>query len=205
MRRIKAIVFDLGGVLIDWNPFYVFNDTYFPSKEDRDYFFENVCTSDWNENQDAGYSIARATEEKVVEFPEWEKAIRDFYGKWDQMLGEELKETVDTLKLLKEIKHLKIYALTNWSAETFPRALEKFPFLQWFDGIVVSGIEKMRKPSEEFYQLLLDRFNLTAAEVFFIDDNLRNIRAAEKMGMQVMQFTTASALEKKLKELDLLN
>jgi len=204
MPDINAIVFDLGGVLIDWNPLYVFHDSYFPDKQDRDYFFQKVCTSDWNENQDAGYPLDKATEEKIEEFPEWEKAIRDFYGRWEEMLGEELKETVELFRQLKEKKDLKIYALSNWSAETFPKALEKFNFLQWFDGILVSGIEKTRKPFEDFYQLLLKRYDLRPEEVLFIDDNLRNIDAAEKLGMNVIQFTTADALEKKLYELHLL-
>ena len=86
MVGINTIIFDLGGVLIDWNPGYVFDENYFESKEQRDFFFNNVCTADWNENQDAGYPIAKATEEKLAEFPEWEKPIRDFYGRWVDML-----------------------------------------------------------------------------------------------------------------------
>ena len=92
---INTVIFDLGAVLIDWNPDYVFDETYFQSQEQRDFFFQNVCTPDWNENQDAGYPIAKATEEKLTEFPEWEKPIKDFYGRWEEMLGEQIQETVD--------------------------------------------------------------------------------------------------------------
>lgn len=198
---VKAIIYDLGGVLVDWNPLHVFDDNYFESEEKRKFFFDQVCTGDWNERQDEGYPIALATEEKVSEFPEWEAPIRDFYGRWKEMLRGPIPESVDLFRRLKESTDLKFYALTNWSAETFPVALERFDFLQWFDGIVVSGIEKSRKPFPDFYQLLLDRYALNAGEVIFIDDNLRNIKAAEEMGIQGIPFTDTKTVEKRLSEL----
>jgi 2-haloacid dehalogenase len=195
---VKAVVFDLGGVLVDWNPRYVFTDDYFKSEEERLFFFDKICTAEWNENQDAGYPISIATEEKIREFPQWESAIRDYYGRWEDMLREEISESVDVLKQLRENPALKLYALTNWSAETFPVALNKFPFLQLFDGIVVSGIEKTRKPFPEFYKLLMDRYDLRPAETLFIDDSLRNVKAAQLAGMQAVLFTSPSQLKEDL-------
>lgn len=195
MVGINTIIFDLGGVLIDWNPGYVFDENYFESKEQRDFFFNNVCTADWNENQDAGYPISKATEEKLAEFPEWEKPIRDFYGRWVDMLGGPIHETVDIFRTLKQNSDLKFYALTNWSAETFPIALERFDFLHWFDGRVVSGEEKMRKPFPEFYQLLLNRYGVKPEEALFIDDNLRNVKAAEDLGIKSIFYKEHSQLK----------
>src|SRR5687767_15311198 len=123
MSDINTIIFDLGGVLVDWNPNYVFTENYFESPEKRKFFFERVCTADWNENQDAGYPITKATQEKLAEFPEWERPIRDFYGRWVEMLGGPIEETVEIFRQLKQNPGLKFYALTNWSAETFPIAL----------------------------------------------------------------------------------
>ncbi len=200
MAGINTIIFDLGGVLIDWNPRYVFHDNYFDTAETRDYFFENVCTSDWNENQDAGYPIAKATEERIALFPEWEKAIRDYYGRWTEMLGGPIQGTVDIFRKLKQNPNLKIYALTNWSAETFPVALERFDFLQWFDGRVVSGEEKTRKPFPEFYQLLLDRYNVKPQEALFVDDSLRNVKAAEALGIKSIHFQYPAQLKNELKK-----
>jgi 2-haloacid dehalogenase len=194
----KAIIYDLGGVLVDWNPLHVYDEQYFDSAEKRKFFFDQVCTSDWNERQDEGYSIALATEEKVKEFPEWESPIRDFYGRWTEMLKGPIADSVDLFRRLREKTDLRFYALTNWSHETFPVALERFEFLQWFDGIVVSGTEKNRKPFPSFYQLLLERYSLQASEVIFIDDNLRNIHAARELGIESIPFTDAESLEKKI-------
>ena len=201
---VNAIIFDLGGVLIDWNPNYVFDENYFKSQEQKDFFFQNVCTPDWNENQDAGFPIALATEEKLAEFPEWEKPIKDFYGRWVEMLGEQIQGTVDIFKQLKENKALKFYALTNWSAETFPIAVDRFEFLQWFDGLVVSGEENMRKPFPEFYQLLLNRYNVKAEEALFIDDNLRNVKAAEELGIKSIHFQSPGHLLEGIKNYKVL-
>jgi 2-haloacid dehalogenase len=194
-KSIDTIIFDLGGVLIDWNPNYVFTDDYFDTTETRDYFFEKICTPDWNENQDAGYPIAKATAEKVAEFPEWEKEIKDYYGRWQEMLGGAIQETVDIFAELKKNSNLKFYALTNWSAETFPVALEKFDFLHWFDGRLVSGEEKTRKPFPDFYQKLIDKFSINPSSAIFIDDNLRNVKAAEAMGIKSIHFHNPELLK----------
>jgi len=200
---INAIIFDLGAVLIDWNPHYMYR-TIFSDEEEMKNFLATVTTSDWNEEQDAGRSLAEGTEILVTRFPEHETNIRAFYDRWEEMLGEAFHDTVEIFKELKESGKYKIYALTNWSAETFPIALQRFEFLNWFDGIVVSGAEKMRKPAPEFYQLLLDRHSAKAEESLFIDDNYRNIVAAEKLGIQSIHFINADALREKLVEMDIL-
>lgn len=198
MPEIKAIIYDLGNVLVDWNPKYVFNETYFDSVEKRDYFLNNICTLDWNEKQDEGRSIVEATQELVQQYPEWESAIRDYYGRWTDMLKGPIDDSVRIFEQLKRSGKYKFYALTNWQAGLFDIALVRYDFLHWFDGRVVSGEEKMRKPAVAFYQLLLDRYKLKAAEVLFIDDNLRNIKAAEAMGIRSIRFESAAQLQKEL-------
>ena len=185
--EINTVIFDLGGVLIDWNPRYVYR-TIFKTEEEIDWFFENVATHDWNENQDAGYPIAKATEELVAQHPEWESQIRAYYGRWEEMLRGPIHETVEILKQLKQIPGLKTYALTNWSAETFHIALDRYEFLHWFDGRLVSGEEKTRKPFPEFYQRLIEKFSIDPSKALFIDDNLRNIKAAEAFGIKGIHF-----------------
>jgi 2-haloacid dehalogenase len=200
---INTIIFDLGAVLIDWNPHYMYR-TIFDNEEEMKNFLANVATSDWNEEQDAGRSLQEGTELLVQQFPEQEANIRAFYSRWHEMLGDPFWDTVEIFKQLKETGKYKIYALTNWSAETFPIALERYEFLHWFDGIVVSGAEKMRKPSPEFYQILLDRYAVKAEEALFIDDNKRNILAAEKLGIKSIHFTSAEELKKELSELKIV-
>jgi 2-haloacid dehalogenase len=200
MAEVKAIIFDLGGVLIDWNPRYVYRQI-FKTEEEVEWFLENVTTSDWNEQQDAGYPLHKATEELIAKHPEWESQIKAYYGRWLEMLGDAIHDTVEIFRKLKESGNYKLYALTNWSAETFPHAKQRFEFLGWFDGIVVSGEEKIRKPFPEFYKVLIDRYNLSPAETLFIDDNLRNVKAAEKIGLKGIYFKNPQELAVKLNEL----
>lgn len=204
MSQINTIIFDLGGVLVDWNPDYVFHETYFESPEQRKYFFENICTSDWNEEQDAGRSYVEATQELVAKFPEWESQIRDYYGRWSDMLKAPIPATVEILKKLKESGKYKIYALTNWHAGLFDIALTRYGFLHWFDGRVVSGEEMTRKPFPEFYHRLLTRYEVKPEDAIFIDDNSRNVKAAEELGIKSIHFTGAADLENKLIELNIL-
>jgi len=202
--KINTVIFDLGGVLIDWNPRYVYR-TIFKTEEEIDWFFENVATHDWNENQDAGYPIAKATEELVAQHPEWEKEIKAYYGRWTEMLGGPIHETVEIFRQLKDNPDIKTYALTNWSAETFHIALERYDFLHWFDGRVVSGEERTRKPFHDFYQRLLERYEVDPSQALFIDDNLRNVKAAEALGIKGIQFTTPGRLAEHLKDLGIIN
>ncbi len=200
---INTIIFDLGGVLIDWNPNYVF-DQIFDSEERKQYFFENICTSDWNEQQDAGRSLQEGTEMLVAQHPEWEHEIRAYYGRWREMLGGPIHDTVDILKQIKEADSHRLYALTNWSAETFPIAQELYDFLNWFEGIVVSGVEKTRKPFAGFYQILLDRYRVDPAKAIFIDDNFRNVKAASSLGIHGIHFQSPTQLKKELKDSNIL-
>lgn len=200
---INTIVFDLGGVLIDWNPEYVFLKEFRGDREKMNWFFENICTSEWNEQQDAGYNLKQATLERIALFPEHERHIRMYYGEWEQMLGYELTGTVEILKKLHQSTDYSIYALTNWSGETFPVALQKFPFLSWFEGIVVSGDEKLVKPDPAIYKLLLDRYNLDAKTCVFIDDRADNVQAAVHLGFKGIQFSKDRQLRNELLELNI--
>lgn len=194
---INTIIFDLGGVLIDWNPRHLYKQL-FTDEAEMEHFLTNITTSDWNEEQDGGRSLQEGTEWLVQKHPEHEANIRAFYGRWDEMLGDAFHDTVEIFRKLKASGHCKIYALTNWSAETFDIAKERFEFLKWFDGIVVSGDEKTRKPNADFYQILLNRYNVKPTESLFIDDNYRNILAARELGIQSIHFTSAGELEQEL-------
>jgi len=197
MANINTVLFDLGNVLIDWNPMYVFHDM-FDDPKDLDFFFKNVCTMDWNENQDAGKPIAEATAEKVEEFPDWKAPIEAYYGRWTEMLGGQITRSVEIQQAIKASGKYKLLGLTNWSAELFPIALERYSFLHDFKGIVVSGEEGIRKPNPEIYQLVIDRYSAAPEETVFVDDSLRNIRAAAALGFQVIHFLSPTQLRGEL-------
>ncbi|SFZ91721.1 2-haloacid dehalogenase [Flaviramulus basaltis] len=199
MNKIDTVIFDLGGVLIDWNPEYVFLDVFDGNREKMRWFLDNICTSDWNENQDAGYLIEDANKDLIAQFPEYEKEIKLFYGRWVEMLGGSIEGTVKILEAFIKNNNYKVVALTNWSAETFPIALKRFEFLHWFDGIVVSGVEKTRKPFDHIYNITLKRFNIKAENSIFIDDNLRNIEASNKLGINGIHFQSPEKLIEQLK------
>ncbi|MER3498716.1 MAG: HAD family hydrolase [Chitinophagaceae bacterium] len=203
MAEIKAIVFDLGGVLIDWNPRYVYRQI-FGSEQEVEWFLNNITTNDWNENQDAGYPLHKGTKELIAKHPEWTEPIKAYYGRWLEMLGDAFSDTLKILKQLKDSERYKLYVLTNWSAELFPHARQKFEFLNWFDGIVVSGEEKIRKPFAEIYQLLLQRYLLQPESTIFIDDSLRNVKAAEQLGIKAILFTSANKLQEDLRRLQVI-
>ncbi|MXV16163.1 HAD family hydrolase [Hufsiella ginkgonis] len=200
---IKAVIFDLGAVLIDWKPEYLYQKIY-PDESEMREFLRSICTSEWNEEQDAGRSLKEGTDLLLARYPEKKTAIRAFYDRWEEMLGGPIPGTVKILEELKASGKFRLYALTNWSAETFPVAERTYDFLGWFDGIVVSGVEKMRKPAPEFYRLLLDRFSLEAGDVLFIDDNARNTHAAEQLGIRSIHFTDARLLRSELEEMKIL-
>ena len=202
--KVKNIIFDLGGVLIDWNPEYVYLEAFKGNRKKMENFFDEVCTFDWNENQDAGYPLADATEDRIALFPEQADLIRMYYGRWEEMLKGSIPGTVSILKKLLNNHGYRVFALTNWSAETFPIALKRFDFLHWFEGIVVSGTERTRKPFPEIYETTLERYDLKASESIFIDDNERNIVAANLLGIQTIKFLNSHQLEKDLKAKEIL-
>jgi len=197
--EINTIIFDLGGVLIDWNPEYVFREV-IPDPERRRFFFENICTHEWNIEQDAGRPLAEATELLVNEYPEWEPEIRAYYGRWEEMLGGPIHETVDLLRELRDREEHRLLALTNWSGETFPVALSRYDFLHWFEGIVVSGDEKTRKPFSDIYEILLDRYEVSPSQAVFIDDSLKNVEGAEAVGINGIHFQSTVQLKESLRE-----
>jgi len=201
VNNIKNVIFDLGGVLIDWNPEYVYLDVFNGDRQKMKWFFDEICPSDWNLNQDAGYPLAEATKERIALFPEHKDLIEMFYGRWEEMLGEAIEGTVAVLNKLKE--NYKIVALTNWSHETFPVALERFEFLHWFEGIVVSGEEKTRKPFDDIYLTTLNRFNIKPEESIFIDDNAENIATANRLGINGIHFKSPELLKTQLQDFDI--
>lgn len=198
--NITTIIFDLGGVLIDWNPRYLYKQL-FEEEERMEHFLANICTPHWNEQQDAGRSLQEATELLVAEFPEHEDHIRAYYDRWEEMLGGHLEETADLLRRLHQSTKYKLYALTNWSGETFPVALQRFDFLHLFDGILVSGDERLKKPDPKIYELLLERYRIEPSEAVFTDDNPKNAAAAEAVGMYSIHFQSAQQLEEDLNKL----
>ena len=202
--KINTIIFDLGGVLIDWNPRYLYRKI-FKTEEEVTWFLENICTSELNDQQDGGRSFEEATKELIQKHPEWEEPITAWYGRWHETIAGPIEGTVQILKEIKESKKYALYALTNWSAETFPWALDNFDFLHWFEGIVVSGVEKSRKPLPDFFQILFDRYAIKPSEALFIDDNLHNIEGAKALGMNTLTFKSSEQLLKDLQERKLVD
>ena len=199
---IKNIVFDLGGVLVDWNPRYLY-EKIFDTTEEVDWFLNNICTSDWNAQQDAGRTMEEATKWLVDRHPEYEAEIKAYYARWTEMFNGHIDGTVEILSNLLETGAYRVLALTNWSGETFPTALQLFDFLHWFEGIVVSGDEKLIKPDHRIYHRLFNRYHLTPQESVFIDDSLPNIITARKLGMYGIHFKNPDQLTAELRHLEI--
>ena len=200
---IDTVIFDLGGVLIDWNPTHLYKKI-FQDPEEMNYFLAEVCSPDWNEQQDGGRSLDEATTVLLDEFPQYTDEIKAYYGRWTEMIGGAIDDTVTILKEIKTAETHRIYALTNWSAETFPVALERYDFLKLFEGILVSGDEKMKKPEHQIYNLILERYKIYGPNAVFIDDNLRNIKAAIECGIHGIHFTSPEQLRIDLKKYGIL-
>lgn len=201
--EVQTVIFDLGNVLIDWNPRHLFKKL-FTDAEEMEYFLREVCTMDWNEQQDAGRTWEEATSILIEKFPDYAPQIKAYHHRWSEMLNGEIPGTKDILKTIRQDARYRLYALTNWSSETFPIALDQFEFLQWFEGIVVSGDEKLKKPDSKIYQLILDRYDIDPSTAIFIDDSLRNVDAANQMGIHAIHFKDAVQLGSELKELRVL-
>jgi len=200
---IKSVVFDLGGVLIDWNPRYLYRKLFAGDEQAMEHFLAHVCNGPWNLRQDEGRSWAEAIEVLCADHPQHRPLISAYRERWDEMLNGPIEGTLEIVAELKD-KGIPIYALTNWSAETFPIAKTRYDFLAWFRDILVSGREKLIKPDRRIYELLLSRNGLLAAESVFIDDALHNVEGAKAAGMAALHFQSPAKLRADLIGLGLL-
>ncbi len=198
----NTIVFDLGGVLIDWNPRHLYRKL-FTDEEEMEDFLANVCTGAWNAQQDAGRRFAEGVALLSAAHPDKSELIEAFHTRWIEMINGPIAGTVEILKTLRD-QNTPIYALTNWSDETFPLVQPQFEFLSWFRGIVVSGVEKAIKPDPEIYHLLMDRYDLDPEQLVFIDDSRPNVETAQNLGITALHFTSPDVLKLQLKDLGFL-
>jgi 2-haloacid dehalogenase len=194
-------VFDLGGVLVDWDPRYLYRDL-FGDDDAMEMFLGSVCNSEFNHELDRGRPFAEALAELAERHPNDAEMI-SHYPRWDNMIRGAMD---DTVALLADLRGgVPIYALSNWSAETFPVARRRFEFLEWFDGIVLSGEEGLCKPEPEIFRVLCDRYGLTPSTTVFVDDVQKNVDAAADQGFDAVLFTTAAQLRSDLETRNLLD
>jgi 2-haloacid dehalogenase len=196
-NKIDTIVFDLGNVLIQWDPRHLYRKI-LKDEEEITWFLENICTSEWNDQQDAGRTFEEGIAELVAKHPEWKEPIVAWGTRWQETINGPIPGTVEILRNLRDSKEYRLYALTNWSAETFPWALDNFDFLHWFEGIVVSGHEKTRKPEPKFFNILFDRHKVTPSNAVFIDDNAANIKGGNAVGLNTIHFKNPEDLKLQL-------
>ncbi len=200
--NINTVVFDLGGVLIDWNPRYLYRKI-FDDEETVEWFVRDVCSHEWHEQQDKGRPAQQSVDELVARHPELKLEIHAYYERFDEMLSGPIADVVDLLAELKK-QDCQLLALSNWSAEAFPEAKTPYDFLDWFDGLVISGLEKMTKPDPAFFQLMTDRYALEPGSTLFIDDMMYNIDAAGRLGFLTHHHTGAAGLAETLKSYGLI-
>ncbi|MBC8257954.1 MAG: HAD family phosphatase [SAR324 cluster bacterium] len=201
MSKITTVVFDLGNVLIDWDPRYLYRKL-FSTETEVEWFLDNVCNDEWNKKHDAGQPFEKGIAELTALYPQFSEQIRNWYDRCEETLGP-MDETVEVLAELKKNK-IPLFVLSNWSAETFPKAEVLFDFLNWFDGKIISGEIGKIKPDPEIYNILLNTFDLIPQNTVFIDDKLENVEAATNLGMHGIHFHSADLLRNDLKILELL-
>jgi len=197
MKTYKTIIFDLGAVLIQWDPRNLYRKI-FEEEEEMEYFLANICTKDWNEQQDAGRPFQQAIDLLSKEHPKYSDQIAAFYHRWPEMLNGPIQGTVDILKEIHTMQKYQLLVLSNWSAETYPFAIEQFDFLNLFDGKIISGNEGLKKPDPRIYQLLQERFGIDFPSSLFIDDSPVNVDAGNALGIDSVLFTGAEVLRGEL-------
>ena len=182
------VVFDVGKVLLDWDPRYLYRKI-FPDAQKMEWFLANVCTDAWNLEQDRGRTFADAVAVLSQQHPEYAAEIRAFDERWHETVPHAIDGTV-TLLLKLQASGVPTYCITNFNQDKFRESRARFPFLNSFRGTIVSGEDRLLKPDARIYQLLLSRYGLNAADCFFIDDSPRNVDGARAVGMQSEVFTT---------------
>lgn len=197
-QGVDTIIFDLGNVLIQWDPRHLYRKIFGADEAAMERFLSDVCNAEWNERQDCGRPWKEAIAEAVARYPEHESNINAYFDRWSEMVPGAIEETVKVLDQLRNV-NVRLLALTNWSAETFHFAEARFPFLTWFEGIVVSGRERLVKPDPAIFRLIIERYDLRPETTVFIDDSLRNVEAAEREGLRAVHFDNATALAGRLR------
>lgn len=197
----KTVVFDVGNVLLDWNPRYLYRKL-LPTEDEVEHFLNHICTAAWNAEQDRGRPWRKAVDELSERYPEHANLIRAFDERWHETLSGPIQGTVEVLRELAAAD-VPLYALTNFSAEKFDEVCEIYDFFALFRGIVVSGTERLIKPDPAIFRTLLERFPFAPQQAIFIDDSLHNLEAASQFGMNTIHFTSPSALRARLRELEL--
>jgi len=200
---IQAIIFDFGGVLINWDPHKLFNKYFSNDRQAIDNFLTEINFSAWNLAQDEGYPFARGVTELSAQFPQYAHLIRAYDKEWEESITGVIPETVEILHKLK-LAGYRLYGLTNWSAEKFSLVKHKYETFNLFEDIIVSGEVKLVKPDPAIFRLLLQKIHLQPEECLVVDDSLQNIEAAQKMGFATHHFMTAARLEAALQQLDVL-
>ena len=189
-------LFDLGGVFFDWDPKFFFTKI-ISDKDEMDFFLTKVCNDEWNLAQDSGRSIEDGEKDIIKKFPEYENLIRQYYPNHRKMIKGTFQSSVDILMKLKQ-NNYECFVLSNWSAETFIDIPKEFKFMNNFDGLLISGEDKLVKPDPKIYLLAIDRFNLDPQNTVFIDDKLININAAIKLGFKTIHLTNPNIIEEKI-------
>jgi 2-haloacid dehalogenase len=195
----RKVVFDVGNVLIRWDPRLLYRQ-FFAEKAKMDWFMQNVCTAAWNLEQDRGRPWAEAVAELVARHPEWEREIRAYDERWHETVPGVIEDSVAVLEELKG-KGEKVFAITNFSHEKWTECLIRFPFLQSFDGVIVSAHERLLKPDPAIYRVLLERYGLHAEDCIFVDDSEKNVKGARSVGMQELHFVEPIDLRAELRGL----
>ena len=201
--RRRVVIFDLGGVLIEWDPRHLYRKMFASDERAMEAFLSEVCSVEWNERQDAGRTFAEAVQELMPRHADKRELIEAFARRFDEMITGEIPGTVE---ILAELKRAGVprYALSNWSAETVPPQRTRFPVLAWFDGIVLSGEEGVIKPDPRIFRILLDRYGIARDEAVFIDDNPANAAAADALGIHGIHFRSPAELRDELRALGFL-
>jgi 2-haloacid dehalogenase len=203
MAHRSVAVFDLGGVLVDWNPRYLYRKLFAGDDTAMEYFLANVCTSSWNSQQDAGRTFAEGCATLKLLYPNHAAYIDAWFLRHDEMLAGHIPGTVEILADLRAGR-VPLYALSNWSTETFPTARRKFEFLQWFRGILLSGEAQLVKPDPRIFELFIQTFGVDPAQAVYIDDLPQNVAAARNLGMHGIVFRNSDDLREELIDLELL-